>query len=186
MREVLRRITATQVTHDLRNDLQTPAGGLQMCVGSRVEACIHGLRIFDAEKTEGIIQVDADNAFNRINRKVLLHNMNYFCPLLAAIIEHQSNEHTIETVNHVAFADDLTGCVRLIPLRKWWNSIIKHGPSIGYYANTSKSWLIVKEQYYGVAERVSEGSGLNIACEGRKETTWSGNWKWFIQDRICK
>ena len=47
--------------------LQTSAGGLEISVGNvgRVEACIHGLKeIFDDEKTEGIIQVDADKAFN--------------------------------------------------------------------------------------------------------------------------
>ena len=38
-----------------------------MCIGNEggVEICVHGLNeIFDDEKTEGIIQVDADNAFN--------------------------------------------------------------------------------------------------------------------------
>ena len=170
--------------HFLRNNLQTSSAGL--CVGNGgVEAYIHGLK--------GIIQVDDDNAFNRINRKVFLHNINYVCPeivtftmncyatparlfvmggveikscegttqgdptdmpiyaicilpLLSAIVEQQSNEHAIERVKHVASIDDLTGGGSLIPFRKWWVSIIEYGPSIGYDAKASKSWLIVKEQ----------------------------------------
>ena len=38
--------------------------------------------IFEEDEAEGLIQVDADNAFNTINRKVLLHNMKFLCPEL--------------------------------------------------------------------------------------------------------
>ena len=32
---------------------------------------------------EAILLVDAANAFNSVNRKVLLHNIQYLCPVLA-------------------------------------------------------------------------------------------------------
>ena len=35
--------------------------------------------IFNEEETHGIIQVDANNAFNTINRKVFMHNINIIC-----------------------------------------------------------------------------------------------------------
>ena len=46
-----------------------------LCVGieSGVEANVHSMReIFAEDDTEGVIQVDANNAFNTLNRSVLL------------------------------------------------------------------------------------------------------------------
>ena len=66
-----------------RGDLQDCAGSQQLCVGQDggVEANIHGLKaIFEEEETHGVIQVDARNAFNTINRKVLLKNIGIICP----------------------------------------------------------------------------------------------------------
>ena len=53
--------------------MMSAAGALQLCVGaeSGVEANIHSMReIFEEEETEGVIQVDANNAFNTINRSI--------------------------------------------------------------------------------------------------------------------
>ena len=66
--------------------MRDAAGGLQLCVGHEggVEAGIHGMKeIYDDEETQGVIQVDANNAFNTINRGVLLHNIRVLCPELA-------------------------------------------------------------------------------------------------------
>ena len=73
--EVLRRIISKAITTVLRQDLQSAAGGLQLCVGQEggSEAGIHAMvQIYDDKDTHGIIQVDAENAFNTINRNVLL------------------------------------------------------------------------------------------------------------------
>ena len=80
--EVLRRIIGKAVNNVLGNDLKSVAGGLQLCVGQEggAEAGIHGMReIFEDDDTEGLIQVDANNAFNTLNRAVLLHNIKYLC-----------------------------------------------------------------------------------------------------------
>ena len=42
--------------------------------------------MFNEENTEGVIQVDASNAFNSINRKILLHNAKILCPQFAVYI----------------------------------------------------------------------------------------------------
>ena len=48
---------------------------------------IHAMHeIFDDNMTETILLVDIENAFNTINRKVLLHNTEYLCPELATFI----------------------------------------------------------------------------------------------------
>ena len=42
--------------------------------------------MFNDDTTEGVIQVDASNAFNSINRKLLLHNAKIVCPQFATYI----------------------------------------------------------------------------------------------------
>ena len=61
------------------------AGCLQMCTGIRsgIEAAVHmNENAWNDESTEAILLVDADNAFNRLNRKVALHNIQQTCPSL--------------------------------------------------------------------------------------------------------
>ena len=63
--EVLRRIVGKAVTYVLRPEMRDAAGGLQLCIGHEggVEAGIHSMRqIYEEEETQGIIQVDANNA----------------------------------------------------------------------------------------------------------------------------
>ena len=43
-------------------------------------------KIFDEEGTDGIILVDAANAFNCLNRKTALHNIQYLCPPFAIVL----------------------------------------------------------------------------------------------------
>ena len=87
--EVLRRISGKMVVFVLRPDLQENAGDLQLCAGqqSGCEAGIHAMHdIFVDDDTHGIIQVDANNAFNTINRNVFLHNIHIICPEVATFI----------------------------------------------------------------------------------------------------
>ena len=52
------------------------------------EAAIHAMQdIFANEDTEAVLLIDAENAFNSINRKVMLHNLNFICPVI--ITYHQ-------------------------------------------------------------------------------------------------
>ena len=56
-----------------------------MCTGVRsgIEATVHMNEMaWKDESTEAALLVDADNAFNRLNRKVALHNVQQLCPLL--------------------------------------------------------------------------------------------------------
>ena len=51
------------------------------------EAAIHAIReIFEQESTEAVILVDAENAFNKLNRQAALHNIQYLCPPLATVL----------------------------------------------------------------------------------------------------
>ena len=74
------------VSSTLRNDTTLSAGSLQLCAGQEgeCEAAIHAMvDIYEDEDTHGIIQVDARNAFNTINRSILLHNIDIICPVLS-------------------------------------------------------------------------------------------------------
>ena len=66
------------------------AGLTQVCAGhpTGCEAAIHALRTytgFEALDTDAVLLNNADNAFNRLNSAVALHNIWYTCPPLATI-----------------------------------------------------------------------------------------------------
>ena len=81
--EVLQRIAGKVVMKVVKEDIKKAAGCLQLCAGQEAgcEAAIHAMqKIFESNKTEAILIVDAEIAFNSINRKVLLRNIEYLCP----------------------------------------------------------------------------------------------------------
>ena len=86
--ETLRRIIGKAVMTVLKKDIMLAAGVTQVCAGhpAGCEAAIHALRnIFQDMDTDAVLLIDADNAFNRLNRTVALHNVQYTCPPLATI-----------------------------------------------------------------------------------------------------
>ena len=81
--ETLRRIIGKSVMSAFKADLQKAGGCLQTCSGTKsgIEAAIHATHeAWKNPSTECVLQVDADNAFNRLNRKVALHNVRQLCP----------------------------------------------------------------------------------------------------------
>ncbi len=87
--EVLRRIIGKSLLSVLKNDIVEAAGASQVCAGhpSGCDAAIHALRqVFDSVGSDAVLLVDADNAFNRLNRAVALHNIRYVCPPISTIL----------------------------------------------------------------------------------------------------
>ncbi len=87
--EVLRRIIGKSILAILGKDVSKIAGARQLCAGQPggCEAAIHALRqVFADVGTDAVLLVDADNAFNRLNRAVALHNIRYICPPLSTIV----------------------------------------------------------------------------------------------------
>ena len=82
--KVLRRIAGKAVMMLLKNDITHAAGALQLSAGqdAEVEAVVHSVHdIFSEENTEASsLLIDAGNAFNSTNRKVMLDNMKFLCP----------------------------------------------------------------------------------------------------------
>ena len=74
--EVLRRILAKCVMNVA--NVAHASGSLQLCAGQKSgsEAAVHAMHaIFEADETDGILLIDATNAFNSLNRAVAQHNI---------------------------------------------------------------------------------------------------------------
>ena len=87
--EMLRRIIGKAIMNVTRMDVQKACGPLQLCAGqpAGVESAIHAMRsFFEKDSSDGVLLIDADNAFNRVNRSVALWNIQYTCPAMKHIL----------------------------------------------------------------------------------------------------
>ena len=67
--EVIRRIVGKTIVWSLNEDIQEAAGPLQVSSGLKggAEKSIHNMKLkFENESVDGILLVDAENAFNRL------------------------------------------------------------------------------------------------------------------------
>ena len=196
----------------VRFDVMTAAGSSQECAGLEggCEAAVHTMRnVFSHEDTEGILLVDAANAFNNLNRKAALHNMSFICPTLATVLSNTyqspirmfisgggevlSSEGTTQgyplgmamcalavvplinklqelhgNTSQVWFADDATAASSCQRLHAWWDDLVTHGSSFGYFPKASKTFLVVKEEYAKVAERAFADTNVSITTYGKR------------------
>jgi hypothetical protein len=84
--EVPRRIIGKTIIRHLRNDIQQASGPIQLCAGIEAgcEAAIHAIvKLFQSDESDAVLLIDADNAFNRLNRHTALWNIQFICPSLA-------------------------------------------------------------------------------------------------------
>ncbi|XP_066914998.1 uncharacterized protein [Clytia hemisphaerica] len=74
----------------LKADITKSVPNSQMCgQKSGSEAAIHAMRsMFEKAETDAVLLVDAENAFNSLNRAVFLHNIGITCPLLATYVRN--------------------------------------------------------------------------------------------------
>lgn len=87
--EVSRRIISKAILVVIREDIREVVQSRQLCVGQRsgCEAAVHALnQLYNEGATEGVITVDARNAFNTLNRKAALTNALHLCPSLATVL----------------------------------------------------------------------------------------------------
>ena len=71
------------------------------------------------------------------------------------------------SVKQTWYADDAAATGRIESLTVWWDEIKSHGPSFGYHANASKTWIIVKEKFMSKATTVFGDTRVNITSDGR-------------------
>ena len=69
------------------------------------------------------------------------------------------------------FADDSAAAGKIEHVKGWWDILNSEGPSMGYFPNPSKTWLIYKnENTIEKSRRVFHGTGVNITTYGK--TPW--------------
>ena len=95
--ETVRCIISKAILSIIGPDIQEAAGAVQLCAGHEAgcEAAVHAMRkIFLENETEAILQVDATNAFNSLNRQATFHNIHRLCPPFATVLINTYREHT--------------------------------------------------------------------------------------------
>ena len=94
--EVARRIIGKAIVRTISNEIQEATGPLQTCAGhlSGCEAAVHAMhQVFENAEAEGVILVDATNAFNCLNRQTALLNIKHLCPALSKVLINTYREH---------------------------------------------------------------------------------------------
>ena len=87
--EVSRRIISKAILAVVHSDVLDAAGSSQLCAGlkSGCEAAVHAMKkIMDDDNTQAALLVDAQNAFNLLNRQLALINIHRICPSIAPIL----------------------------------------------------------------------------------------------------
>ena len=94
--EVMRRIIGRTITKCLKNELMLLGSNYQLGLGQKcgIEYAIHTLRDqYSKTFADAVLLIDAENAFNSLNRKLALKNSKNTCPsLLLAIKNSYSNQ----------------------------------------------------------------------------------------------
>ena len=77
------------VIRAIGNEIRLAAGPLQQCAGqpAGAEAVVHGMsRIYSENGSDAVLLVDATNAFNLLNQRIVLLNIQALCPALAPFL----------------------------------------------------------------------------------------------------
>ena len=89
--EAFRRIVCRAVMRVLEVDVRRATAPFQLCIGIpfACEAGVHAAQeLFQQDDVEGVLFVDASNAFNSLNRKAALHNVPRVCPAMSKIFSN--------------------------------------------------------------------------------------------------
>ena len=71
------------------------------------------------------------------------------------------------SVSQVWYADDAAALGSITELRKWWDNLVDLGQSFGYFANSTKTWLVTKDSSLSSATATFAGTNVNVTSSGR-------------------
>ncbi len=80
-------------------------------------------------------------------------------PLITQLRDH---------AQQVWFADNATAAGSIKEIKKWLDTLVSSGGAFGYETNPSKTWLIVKEEFYDEAMDIFETTGIGITINGKR------------------
>ena len=85
----------------------------------------------------------------------------YACSLMPLVEETKCVQ-----AKQIFYADDGAGAGKIDSVVEWWGKVKDHGPKYGYFPKPSKSWLIVKPQYY--EEALAKFPDVNVTDKGHR------------------
>ena len=124
--EVFRRIVGKSISRSASQYIKEAAGPLQTCAGhgAGAEAAVHAMReLFNDEGTDGILLIDASNAFNCLNRRVALHNIQIICPIISTYIINTYRHHSTLYVAGGKKLFSMEGTTQGDPMAMAWYSL---------------------------------------------------------------
>ena len=88
-------------------------------------------------------------------------------PLVLMIMEIMST-FPDNTSKMVVYADDFTAVVTVKDLKYWWETLFELGPKFGYYPEANKTWLIVKNNFYDMANTTFKSTKINVTSTEKR------------------
>ena len=96
---------------------------------------------------------------------------------------HELHEHC-QTMKQVWFADDATAAGTCESLRQWWDFLSIEGPKYRYYPNATKTYLIIKEAFQPIAQRIFSDTNIVITCQGKRHLCAALGTNSFIEEYV--
>ena len=184
--EVLRRIIGKVIAWSVNTEIKEAAGPLQTCAGHNAgsEAAIHAMRnIFENESTDAVLLIDAENAFNSMNRSVALHNIQIICPVVSTYIINTYRKASRLFITGSAEIESREGTTQGDPLAMPWYSL-NTSTTINYM-----NILVPSVKQVWLADDAAAGGNLknlhswyeNLVTEGHKSGYHvNGSKSWLI------
>ena len=94
---------------------------------------------------------------------------------------HKLNQYS---VSQVWYADDTAALGTIQHLCKWWDELMARGPQFRYFANSAKSWIIVKQNFLEKALSSFDNVVINITLEDHRYLGSPIGTKEFISDFV--
>ena len=94
--ELNRKIIGGTITKCLKNELMSLGSNYQLCLGQNfgIESAIHALRgQYSKNSADAVLPIDAKNAFNSPNWKLVLKNIENTCPYFLTAIKNLYSNH---------------------------------------------------------------------------------------------
>ena len=88
-------------------------------------------------------------------------------PLVLMIMEIMSIS-LINAGEIVAYADDFTAGGTIKDLKYCWGTLCEFGLKFRYYPEASKTWLIVKNEFYNTANATFKSTKINVTSNGKR------------------
>ena len=107
--DIFRRIISSVIKKLMRDEVKEIVGPLQACAGHAVATVNAMQQFYEDNETEGCLLIDAENAFNSMNRKVALRIIQVLCPKLSPLFSNTyRTPSTIFTGNGIISTEEGT------------------------------------------------------------------------------